>query len=274
MFRFSKTQIVQLLSGIFKGHITPRKLPERLYLAIADFLKDGTYKGYGTTLFELRQKLADGIKGKFNQKDLVLLGDLRANIYMFSAAKTHAQLKEMTAALVADDGKLKPFADFKKDATQIFGKYNESYLKTEYDTAYGQAQMASKWRRIEDEADVLPYLKYDAVLDKNTSDICRPLDGITAPVNDPIWKKITPLNHFNCRCVLLQLDDINKPKLTSEKTKASRTKKAEDQMQDVFKMNAGQDGYIFSPKHPYFQVAPNEKAFAKKNFGLKIPKND
>jgi hypothetical protein len=36
-------------------------------------------------------------------------------------------------------------------------------------------------------------------------------------------------------------------------------------------MNPGKDGYIFSPDHPYFDVAPKDREFAKENFGLPIP---
>ncbi len=34
---------------------------------------------------------------------------------------------------------------------------------------------------------------------RTTEDICLPLAGITRPKTDPIWNRITPLNHYNCR---------------------------------------------------------------------------
>lgn len=208
-----------------------------------------------------------------NLEDLELLAELRTNVYMFSAAKTYQQVKEMTGALVDDKGTVVPFNEFKKQANQIFEQYNQTWLKTEYDTAIGQGQSAMTWRQIEKDAEVLPMLKYDAIMDKNTSDICRPLDGLVAPVNDPVWKKVMPLNHFNCRCIVRQLE-AGEEKLTSDSKKATMFNDATEKMQDVFKMNAGMDGYVFKEDHPYFTVPRKDREFAKENFGLPIPKND
>ena len=40
----------------------------------------------------------------------------------------------------------------------------------------------------------------------------------------------------------------------------------------IFKMNPGKDKVIFNKEHPYFDVAPKDKDFAKRNFDLPIPK--
>lgn len=270
--KYTQKQIKTLLDGIYDGSVTEYDLPQDLYLAIADYLKKGLYEGFGNTLSKLSENLADG---KESLNDLELLAELRSNIYMFSAAKTFQQVKDMTSALVNEDGVPRSFSAFKKEALDIFGLYNETWLKTEYNTAIGQAQEAIKWQRIEEQKDVLPYLKYSAVLDPNTSIICRPLDGIVAPVGDPIWSKIAPLNHFNCRCLLLQVDSEEGLKgLTPQGDKLKRVEAVEAEMQPVFKMNAGKDGYIFKGDHPYFEVAKRDREFAKNNFDLPIPKMD
>lgn len=270
--KYTQNQIKSLLDGIYDGSITEYDLPQDLYLAIADYLKKGLYEGFGNTLSKLSENLASG-KGSLN--DLELLAELRSNIYMFSAAKTFQQVKEMTSALVNEDGVVRSFSAFKKEAINIFGLYNETWLKTEYNTAIGQAQEAIKWQRIEEQKDVLPYLKYQAVLDSHTSIICRPLDGIVAKVGDPIWSKIAPLNHFNCRCLLLQVDEEEgRKELTPDGDKLKRVDQVESEMQPVFKMNAGKDGYIFKGDHPYFEVAKKDREFARNNFDLPIPKMD
>lgn len=51
-----------------------------------------------------------------------------------------------------------------------------------------------------------PYLRFDAVEDSRTSDICSALDGKVLPADDPFWLKHTPPLHFNCRSVLTPLD--------------------------------------------------------------------
>jgi SPP1 gp7 family putative phage head morphogenesis protein len=271
MFQFSKEFIEQLLQGIFTGKFTPTHLPAQLYFAIADYLKKGIYEGYGIDFNSLIHKLATGDGGKFVQSDLALLTELRTNTYLFSAAKAYQQVREMNSFLTTDDGKIRPFKEFQEKAQQTYDLYNKTWLRTEYDTAIGQAQAARMWNEIQEQADILPILQYSAIIDKGTSDICRPLNGITAPVNDPIWKRIAPLNHFNCRCVLIQLDE---GKLTSDKKKKAAVDKVLDKMDPMFKMNPGESGYVFSPKHPYFDIAPKDKDLAKKNFNLPIPKRD
>lgn len=53
-----------------------------------------------------------------------------------------------------------------------------------------------------------PYLRFDAVSDSRTSDICEALDGKVLPADDPFWLKHTPPLHFNCRSVLTPLDPV------------------------------------------------------------------
>ena len=123
---------------------------------------------------------------------------------------------------------------------------------------------------IEKNKDTLPMLRYSAVMDPNTSEICAPLDGIVAPVDDEVWATIAPLNHFNCRCVLLQeTSDVEKTDGNQEKVD-----EVTKDMQPLFKMNPGKDKVIFDDKHPYFQVEKKDRAFAADNFGLPIPDND
>ena len=275
MFEFSDEYIKQLFQGIYNGTITPYELPENLYYAIADYLKKGVYEGYGIDFNKLTKQINEDLVTEFTEADLELLAELRTNIYMFSAAKTYQQVKEMTEALINDKGTIVSFDEFQEQADEIFDLYNDTWLKTEYDTAIGQATEAVKWQSIENQKDVLPYLRYSAILDNNTSEICAPLDGIVAPVDDPIWDTIAPLNHFNCRCLLEQIDmEEGENTETDEDDKNERVDGVIDEMQDVFKMNAGKDGYVFKEDHPYFDVPKEDREFAKNNFDLKIPHKD
>ena len=275
MLEFSDEYIKQLFKGIYNGTITPYELPENLYYAIADYLKKGVYEGYGIDFNKLTKQINDDLVTEFTEADLELLAELRTNIYMFSAAKTYQQVKEMTEALINDKGTIVSFDEFQDQADEIFDLYNDTWLKTEYDTAIGQSMEAVKWQSIENQKDILPYLRYSAVLDDNTSEICAPLDGIVAPVDDPIWDTIAPLNHFNCRCLLEQVDqEEGENTETDEDDKNERVDGVTDEMQDVFKMNAGKDGYVFKEDHPYFDVPKKDREFAQNNFDLKIPHKD
>ncbi len=256
--KYTDKQIEELIDGIYAGRITVYNLPEDLYIAIAEYLKKGLYKGFGGTLIE------------FGGKDLKLLKELRENIYIFSGAKTYQQVRQLTD-LVAE---AETFNDYKKKAIDIYDTYNNVWAQAEYNTAKGQAQNAILWSEFEKDKENFPYLKYSAVMDNNTSDICKPLNGIIRKVDDPLWSKYSPLNHFNCRCTLEKLDKYENVVLTHNDKIDEITKKLDETVQKEFKMNAGKDGYIFKENHPYFSVLKEHRGLARENFGLKIPEKD
>jgi len=258
-FKYSKQKLEQLIEDIYNGDVSEYDIPLDLYQATVEYLKDGLYRGYGQTLEE-----AEGA-------DLDLLTELRENIYMFSAAKNFDELKQMTELLTNGD-EVRSFDEFKEAATEVFDIHNEDYLATEYQTAIASASSAAKWVDVEEQKDVLPNLRYSAIIDENTSDICLPLNGIVAPVDDPIWNTCTPPNHFNCRCVLLQED--GDATVTPDDRKDSAFEKVDDEMDEMFKQNPGKTGEIFDKDHPYFSVPKEDLDFAKTNFGLPIPPTD
>ena len=268
---FNDNDIERFLRLIYTGKSTEYALDEGMYYAIADYLKKGLYDGYGISLNELSKSLKEGIATAFDTSDLALLTELRENIYMFSSAKLFQETKDFTGALIGEDGQVRSFKEFKEFATPINNQWNENWLRTEYETAYGQAQNAVRWNEIEKNKDVLPLLKYSAVEDDRTSEICAPLDGVTLPVDDPFWDTFMPLNHFNCRCTVEQLMDGDE---TSKDKVEGLTQSSGGEMNDMFKMNPGKDKVVFDKEHPYFDVEKKDKEFAKENFGLPIPEED
>lgn len=255
----SEKEIDALIEDIFAGRTTIESLPENLYLAVADKLKEGLYKGFGGDLGDFSGK-----------RDLELLQELRESIYMFSGAKTYQEVRTLTDLLV-DGDRVRTFDEFREEALKIYGTYNVDYLYTEYNTAIGQGSSAVAWSQIQEQKDVLPFLKYSAIDDERTDDICIALNGLVAPVEDPIWDSCSPLNHYNCRCVLEQLaeDPGTGPKPDDKDVVEQREK-----MDDAFKMNPGKDGYVFSPDHPYFNILPKDEARAANNFDLPVPPVD
>ena len=150
----SEQEMDELIAGIYSGLITEMNLPENLYFAIADRLKEGVYKGFGIDFNELKDKAVSGFK--FDVKDLELLTELRENTYMFSAAKTFNEVLDFRGVMVNGDGEIKPFKEFKQDMLALDEQYNKNWLRAEYDTAYGQAQSAVAWNQFEKNKDVLP----------------------------------------------------------------------------------------------------------------------
>lgn len=254
-FKYSDEQLSNLLDGIYSGSITEYDIPEDLYHAIADYLKSGVYKGFGGNLTE------------FSGKDFELLNELRENIYMFSAAKSYQQIKDISSLMLDENGDRVSNSEFNRLGAERFDTWNEAWGRTEYNTAVAQATMAGKWNEIQSNKDLLPILSYSTIGD--ACDICAPLDGLTAPVDDPVWDEVMPTNHFNCECTVSQHEDGKE--LTPDDEKEQIYESVTKEMDDSFRMNPGKDGYIFSPDHPYFYVEPKDRDFAKENFGMPIP---
>lgn len=272
----------QTLFDIHSGKVTPTKLPKSVYHATADHLKEGVAKGF-------KKQLA-GIA--FDSPDIQMIEALRTNIYMFSAAKTFQQTSEIFELLVSESGDVLSFQEFKKLADTIFDQYNKDWLQAEYNTTLSASRSASKWVDIEANKEDRPYLSYSAVGDAHTCEICQSLDGITLPVDDPFWDNNAIPQHFNCECVLLQLDAsdvegdgvknliLNKKKYRvstpAQVQKALRiSKRTKDPM---FDYNPGRDQVIFKDrgkhKHPYFDIPLRFREFAADNFGLPIPETE
>jgi uncharacterized protein with gpF-like domain len=43
------------------------------------------------------------------------------------------------------------------------------------------------------------------------TELCRSMNGVIRPKDDPIWDRLTPPNHWNCRSTLLEVLDTGNP---------------------------------------------------------------
>lgn len=259
MTGYSDDDIEKLLAGIYDGSITPYDLPEDLYLSIGEYLKRAIFKGFGGGLAD------------FEGKDLDLLTQLRENVYIFSAAKTYQQVKDISSKLVDEDGNVRSLKEFNDIGKETFELWNDTWGATEYTTAIAQAQSASKWSKIEKDKDALGMLEYSTVGD--ACDICAPLNGLTAPVDADVWDEVAPTNHYNCECILLQ-KETDEVTPTPDDERDSIIDKVSEKMDPVFKSNPGKTGEVFNGDHPYFDVPKDDRKYAENNFDLPIPKDD
>jgi hypothetical protein len=246
--KFNSGKVERLLKQIHEGRISEKNLPENLYEQIAEYLKHALYSGFGSDNFQ-----DDG-----------LLSDLRDNVYLFSAAKTYQFTSACVQQLYTDDGERKPFSQFYEEGKVLYGQYQENYAAAEYITVFGQAQMAKQWQTIEANKAILPMLTFST--NGMPCPECAPFEGLTAPVDDPIWDTCTPLLHFRCQCILIPSDDAE------AWDQEAIDKLPIDTIPDDFQNNPGKTGEIFTKDNPYFEDVPKE--LAADNFGLEVPEED
>lgn len=81
-----------------------------------------------------------------------------------------------------------------------------SRLETIFRTNMQSAYAAGQWAEIQRNADVAPFLMYDAVDDFRTRELHRSWDQKVLPANSVWWQTHYPPNGYNCRCGVIQLD--------------------------------------------------------------------
>lgn len=250
---YTNEQIQQLIDGIFNRVISAHHLPKGLYKATADVLLDGVNEGF------------------YDSPDKALLKHFHENIYMFSGAKTFQQVQQISSLLYTS--KL-DYKVFKEEALRVYKTYNEAYLESEYVTALTSGVNAKSFSEAVNSGGVFNRLRYVAVMDSHTSEICRRLNGITLPVGSSFWHTNTPPNHFNCRCFVEKIDKYDEEPNTHGNKVKSANDYAEEHRQPQFNMNPAVNKVIFKKDHPYFSVPKQYKELAKKNFNLPIPDKD
>ena len=181
---------------------------------------------------------------------------LEQNIFIFSGFKTHAELSAVSALLLDENGKKKPFEKFAQDVRAIDENYNRNYLRAEYNFATQSARSAAQWAQYQADGDQF-YLQYRTAADERVRESHAILHGTTLPVDDPFWQKFFPPNGWNCRCTVVQvrkskypLSDSQKSIEKGEKATTALNKKGQNKLA-IFRFNPGQEQKIFPPRHPY-----------------------
>ncbi len=198
------------------------------------------------TAAELREGLLTGYTTSPDEKNKDMFNALDRNIYVFSGFKTYQQLRDISDKLTDDNGNKRSFEEFKKEVLKVNQTYNVRHLNAEYNHSIVSSQMASQWLDIQANKKILPFLKFDATLDRNTTNTCRNLDGFTARVDDPIWETYYLPLHWGERSVIMQM---------ANGTVSDQSKISFPELQDMFKGNVGIDGVIFPKNHPYYEAS-------------------
>jgi SPP1 gp7 family putative phage head morphogenesis protein len=202
----------------------------------ADALREQVIKNYTTIAF------------KYDQTDAAMLSRLVSDVWQFSAAKNYKEMKDFTNLLKDQNGNLRTFADFKTEAEKISSKYNELWMRTEYNFAVSASQNAARWNEFEKEAEIIPNLQYQTAGDNMVRYEHAILDGTVKPINDDWWNRYFPPNGWGCRCEAIQSVD------GSPVTTESR----EIRIPKVFETNLGKQGLIYPKGHAYYKDVPRE----------------
>jgi hypothetical protein len=176
--------------------------------------------------------------------DYDFVQELLKNNKVFAAFKTHRQQNDIAAQLVNDEGKLKSFAQFKKDVAGLVGDYNMNWLKTEYDTAVIRARMAARMKDFERDADLYPNLKWTKSTSVVKREIHEKLYGLILPINHPFWAKQYPGTLWNCKCGITNTDDEPNGKLFN-------IDEYNEPVPAGLEENPAISGAIYSKRHPY-----------------------
>ena len=196
---------------------------------------DGIAKGYGKTLADV----------DWNTPDAKTLQKLTENVFQFSASKDFHILSDMTAALKGSDGKMRSFDEFQAEVDKMNVKYNQNWLRTEYNQAVASSQCAARWTDFEKHSKSMPFLQYQAVMDGNTRAEHAALNGVIKRVDSDFWDKYYPPNGWGCRCEVIQLPGKNHKETPAKDMKFCK-------VDDMWKVNVGKKGVVFPKGHPYF----------------------
>ncbi len=229
-------------------------IPQRIYKLTASTLFDGITKNWGSDLGNIA----------YNQIDNALIAYLRDNIFAFSAAKSFVQRRQMSQALVAADGSVNSFSQFKKQINVINRQYNVNYLNAEYNHAIAAGQMASTWLDISKHKKDFPNLKYVTAGDSRVRPAHQVLNGKILKIDDSFWKTYYPPNGWNCRCTVVQMDETAKLNDNDETSAIAGTIKKEK----YFRQNVGQTGIVWNEEHPNFKERNVYDLLATKNYNL------
>lgn len=171
---------------------------------------------------------------------------LRHSNEVFSAFKVHSMGTLMQERLLDEEGKLRPFDEWRKSVGGIAKHHLGSWLKTEYDTAILRAHQAADWQEFERNRDILPNLRWMPTTSPTPEEAHKDFwsRGLTLPIDDPFWADHHPANRWNCKCSL---------EATSEPASQGSIPDAPKAQQGL--EENPRHGHTFSDKHPYYPAS-------------------
>lgn len=135
-----------------------------------------------------------------NVDDKDFIRQFRENTAVFAAFKNHQQTELFVAALLDEDGNPRSYREFRKECLKIGEKFNEQYLRTEYNTAVRAARIAANLKKYEKTAHLFPNLEYIESRASDQRDSHLEYVGTILPIGHEAWAWLMPPSDWNCFC--------------------------------------------------------------------------
>lgn len=189
------------------------------------------------------------------------------NAAQFSSAKSVATNKLLKEALFNDKEDIKGYSEYAKDAKAITDIVNETWMRTEYDTATRQAVAGAEFISMRADADLYPYWIYVETTSDNPREDHLALVGTVFRIGDPEGDECFPPNGFNCSCGSefvdgQYLEENNLKAVSNEQAKELLDKEIDPQ----FRFNPADQGILPKESHSYFQALPSANDASYKDF--------
>ena len=147
--------------------------------------------------------------------------------------------------------------DVIRDEEQLKPYRLETIVRTNTTTAYNHGRLTTFL-----DPDVLPFLKgvrYSAILDTRTTEVCRYLDGKVFKPSDPNLEALLPPNHYQCRSIIVPIV-AGMPVREDEFITPAQIGKARELADAKFLTQAGDAWRAYSEwdesKHPRGETTP------------------
>lgn len=186
------------------------------------------------------------------------------NLSIFSGFKTLQQQKELHNLLFDKDGNMKTYYQFAKDTAKVLDKYNQNWLRTEYNTLVARARFASDWNKFEKNKDLYPNLKWLPSSSIDKRDGHKLFYNRVWPIDDPFWNTNYPGNLWNCKCGIKSTSEGAAPAKKHDHSKPS----------PGLDKNPGKTGEMFTDKHPYIKNATSSEKNVVKEYTEAIIKDE
>lgn len=136
----------------------------------------------------------------YGTPDFEFANEVRRNIAVFAAVKTHRQQNDIYTQMWDDKGRVRSFGEFRKASQPIIGQYNDAWLQTEYNTCLIRSQNAQKWREMERNADLYPNGQWLPSTSVHPREAHKAFYYKIWPLSSPFWESNHPGSLWGCKC--------------------------------------------------------------------------